>query len=192
MEDQWIIAKYNPEWSSQFIEIGTRLRNALQQTALRIDHVGSTSIPGLDAKPILDIQISIGNLGDTAKYVTPIEEAGFVFRSENADLTKRYFRERPGHVRMHLHVRQAGSFAEQMTLLFRDYLRQHPEDCVRYAEEKHRLMQLYKHERSKYVEGKGPVVWEILQRAHLWSQATGWKPGESDIGERPPVFRPGD
>jgi len=192
MGDQWTIAKYNSEWSNQFVEIGTRLRNALQQTALRIDHVGSTSIPGLDAKPILDIQISIDNLGDTAKYVTPIEEAGFVFRSDNADLTKRYFRERPGQVRMHLHVRQTGSFSEQMTLLFRDYLRRHPEDCLRYAEEKHRLMQLYRHERSKYVEEKGPVVWEILQKAHLWSQATGWEPGESDIGERSPVSRPGD
>lgn len=181
MEDQWRISQHNPEWSNQFMEIGSRLRSALQHIALRIDHVGSTSITGLDAKPILDIQVSIVNFEDTATYASKIEEVGFVFRRDNADLTKRYFRERPGNVRMHLHVRQAGSFSEQMTLLFRDYLRRHPEDCLRYAEEKHRLMHVYRQGRSKYVEGKGPIVWNILEKAHLWSQETGWKPGESDI-----------
>lgn len=69
----------------------------------------------------------------------------------------------------------------QMTLLFRDYLRVHPEDCLRYAEEKHRLMKLFKNERLKYVEGKGPIVWDILQKSHIWSQEVGWKPGKSDL-----------
>ena len=67
-----------------------------------------------------------------------------------------------------------------MTLLFRDYLREHPQDCLRYAEEKHRLMELFKNERPKYVEGKGPIVWDIIQKAHNWSQEVGWKPGTSD------------
>ncbi|CAN7354100.1 GrpB family protein [Paenibacillus sp. LjRoot153] len=67
-----------------------------------------------------------------------------------------------------------------MTLLFRDYLREHPQDCLRYADEKHRLMELFKSERLKYVEGKGPIVWDIIQRAHRWSQEVGWKPGTSD------------
>jgi len=104
-----------------------------------------------------------------------------VFRGDNPDQSKRYFREAPGNRRTHVHVRQAGSFSEQMTLLFRDYLREHPLDCVKYAKEKHRLMSLHKEQRSKYVEGKGPVVWEILQKAHLWSQEVGWKPADSDV-----------
>jgi GrpB-like predicted nucleotidyltransferase (UPF0157 family) len=68
-----------------------------------------------------------------------------------------------------------------MALLFRDYLRVHPEDCVTYAKEKYRLMELYKNDRPKYVEGKAPVIWSILQKAHIWSQQTGWKPGNSDF-----------
>ena len=68
-----------------------------------------------------------------------------------------------------------------MTLLFRDYLREHKEDCLRYSAEKHRLMGLYHHERHKYVEGKGPIVWELIQKAHVWSQEIGWKPDKPDL-----------
>ncbi|MNS31364.1 dephospho-CoA kinase/protein folding accessory domain-containing protein [compost metagenome] len=178
--DQWRIAPYEPQWPGLFVDLGTRLRASLGSTALRIDHVGSTSVVGLDAKPIIDIQISVGNFDDEAEYKSAIESLGFELRKENPDKTKKYFRELPGHRRSHIHVRQAGSFSEQITLLFRDYLRVHPEDCARYVQEKHRLMGLYKNERPKYVEGKGPIVWDILCKAHLWSQEIGWRPGRSD------------
>ncbi|WP_339236761.1 GrpB family protein [Paenibacillus sp. FSL R5-0517] len=180
MEDQWRIAKYDPAWRDLFLETGSKLRAALGEKAVRIDHVGSTSIAGMDAKPIIDIQISVSNVENLLDYKREIESVGFVFRAENPDQTKRYFREEPGSRRIHVHVRQAGSFSEQMTLLFRDYLREHPEDCLEYAEEKHRLMSLYKDQRPKYVEGKAPTVWSILQRAHIWSQEIGWQPARSD------------
>lgn len=180
MENQWRIAPYDPAWRHLFSELGKKLRGALGEAAVRIDHVGSTSIPGMDAKPIIDVQVSVAALQDVARYRDKIESVGFMFREDNPDLTKKYFREAPGTRRTHIHVRQAGSWSEQLTLLFRDYLREHPQDCQRYAAEKHRLMQRFQHEREKYVEGKGPVVWEILQRAHDWSQATGWTPPKSD------------
>ncbi|WP_339166837.1 GrpB family protein [Paenibacillus sp. FSL R5-0341] len=180
MEDQWRIAKYDPAWPVLFLETSSKLREALGEKAVRIDHVGSTSIAGIDAKPIIDIQISVSQYENLLDYKREIETVGFVFRAENPDKSKRYFREEPGSRRIHIHVRQAGSFSEQMTLLFRDYLREHPEGCLKYAEEKHRLMSLYKDQRPKYVEGKGPMVWSILQRAHRWSQDIGWQPAKSD------------
>jgi GrpB-like predicted nucleotidyltransferase (UPF0157 family) len=181
MEDQWRITNYDPEWRNLFLDIGSKLRSSLGELAVRIDHVGSTSVNGLDAKPIIDIQISVLNFDDERNYKTKIEKVGFVLRKENPDKTKKYFREIPGNRRTHIHVRRASSFSEQITLLFKDYLREHPEDCLKYAEEKHRLMKLYKNERPKYVEEKGPIVWEILQKAHIWSQEVGWKPGRTDI-----------
>lgn len=181
MDEQWRIASYDPEWRTLFLDCGAQLRAALGDAAIRIDHVGSTSVVGLDAKPIIDIQISVADMDDDSRFIDAIVKEGFVFRKENPDLTKKYFREMPGTRRTHIHVRQAGSFSEQMTLLFRDYLREHPADCLKYAEEKHRLMALYKQDRPRYVDGKGPVVWAILQRAHAWSQETGWKPGRTDI-----------
>ncbi|WMT38903.1 GrpB family protein [Paenibacillus sp. D2_2] len=181
MEDQWRIAEYDPEWSDLFLEIGLKLRDALGEMAVRIDHVGSTSIVGMDAKPIIDIQVSMHNYEVVSNYKDKLERIGFVFRAENPDKTKRYFREVPGSRRTHIHIREVGGFSEQITLLFRDYLREHREDCLRYALEKYRLMQLYRQERHKYVEGKGPIVWEIIQKAHSWSQETGWQPGISDV-----------
>ncbi|TJY43840.1 GrpB family protein [Cohnella pontilimi] len=181
MEDQWRIAQYDPTWAQLFQELAIRLRASLKETAHRIDHIGSTSIVGMDAKPIIDIQISVRDFGEESKYKRQIEDLGFELRIENPDKTKKYFRELPGSRRTHIHVRQSGSFAEQMTLLFRDYLRSHKDDCVQYAQEKHRLMALFKTERPKYVEGKGPIVWEIISRAHIWSQEVGWKPGNTDV-----------
>jgi len=181
MEDQWRISPYNSEWVNVFHDIGTRLRESLQELAIRIDHVGSTSVVGLEAKPIVDIQISVLDYEDALKYKSKIESVGFILREENPDKTKRYFREISGNRRTHIHVRQSGSFSEQMTLLFRDYLRLHPDDCLRYAAEKHRLMSLYKNDRPKYVDGKGPIVWDIIRKAHIWSQSIGWKPSSSDL-----------
>ncbi|MED1795245.1 GrpB family protein [Brevibacillus nitrificans] len=180
MEDQWRISEYDATWKSLFRGVATRLRVSLGDSAVRIDHVGSTSVAGLAAKPIIDIQISVRNFDDISTYQPKIENVGFVLRKENPDRTKRYFREIPGNRRTHIHVREAGSYSEQVTLLFRDFLRAHPADCLRYAQEKHRLMELYRAERPKYVEGKGPIVWEILQKAHVWSQEIGWRPSTSD------------
>lgn len=181
MEDQWRITPHESEWKRRFNDIAIKLRDSLGNLAVRIDHIGSTSIIGLDAKPIIDIQISVLNFDDVLLNKSKIESMGFVLRQDNPDQTKLYFRELPGMRRTHVHVRQAGSFSEQISLLFRDYLREHPSDCLRYVQEKHRLMGLFKNERENYVEGKGPIVWGIIQKAHMWSQKVGWKPGISDM-----------
>ncbi len=154
------------------------LRRIFKEAAIRIDHIGSTSVPGLDAKPVIDVQISVRQLDDA--YIDRLEAAGWIYRKDNPDLSKRYFREPLGCPRVHIHVREQGSWSEQLSLLFRDYLRAHSEDCSRYAKHKYELMKLYPSQRTKYIEQKGPPIWEILQRAHVWSQLTGWKPGESD------------
>ncbi|MFK7692820.1 GrpB family protein [Paenibacillus sp. HJGM_3] len=181
MSDPIIIVPYQDAWSEEFRQIGSRIREALGDTAVRIDHIGSTSVPGLAAKPVIDIQISVPSLDPLHTYKPGLEAIGFVHRAGNPDLTKRYFRETPGSRRTHIHVRERGSWPEQSALLFRDYLRQSPEDCEKYAETKLALMALYQQERERYVEAKGPVVWEILRRASQWSQSVGWRPGASDL-----------
>ena len=87
---------------------GAGCAKSLARIALRIDHIGSTSVRGLDAKPIIDIQVSVASFGPLDAYRLPLQRAGFVYRP-GAELTKRYFRERPGERRTHIHVRRAGS-----------------------------------------------------------------------------------
>jgi len=180
MADRIIILPYDPEWPSLFLKIAAPLRAALQEVALRIDHVGSTSIPGLDAKPVIDIQISVVVLEPTHLYQMPLESVGYVFRADNPDRTKRYFREAPGQRRTHIHVRRAGSWSEQCALLFRDYLQTHHEDAQRYAALKIRLAEQYRLDRNGYTDAKSPFIWEILQKANQWSQDVGWEPGPTD------------
>jgi len=171
---------YDATWSELFCALGGRLRAALGEAALRIDHIGSTSVPGLAAKPIIDIQISVVALEPVEPYRLPLEGLGFVFRADNMERTKRYFREAPGTRRTHIHVRRAGSWSEQFALLFRDYMRTHGEDAAQYAALKRDLAKQYAADRHGYTDAKDPFIWETMQRADRWAQADGWEPGRSD------------
>ena len=180
MSDPVTIVPYDPAWPDLFGALGATLREALGATALRIDHIGSTAVPGLAAKPVIDVQISVASLERLDDFRLPLEWVGFVYRADNPDRSKRYFREIPGERRTHIHVRRAGSLAEQLALLFRDYMRGHPEDAQAYAELKERLAVAYRHDRYGYTEAKAPFIWEVMRRASDWSQTMGWQPGPSD------------
>src|SRR5690349_16824505 len=90
------IEDHDPGWSPRFADLGRRLRQALGDVALRIDHIGSTAVPGLAAKPVVDVQISVTRLEPVTAFRVPLEEQGFVYRADNPERTKRYFREPPG------------------------------------------------------------------------------------------------
>jgi GrpB-like predicted nucleotidyltransferase (UPF0157 family) len=174
------IAPYDPIWPARFAQLGRELRAGLGTTALRIDHIGSTSIPGMAAKPIIDIQISVAVFEPLDVYRLPLERLGYVFRADNTERTKRYFREAPGTPRRHIHVRRAGSWAEQFALLFRDYLRTHAEEARLYESLKYQLATKYREDRQGYTDAKSPFIWEIMTKADRWSQEIGWEPGSSD------------
>lgn len=181
MVDPIVVVPYDPNWPAMFRETALPMREALGAVALRIDHIGSTSIPGLDAKPVIDIQISVAAFEPLDSFRLPLQRLGYVWRANNDDLTKRYFRESPGARRTHIHVRCAGSWAQQFALLFRDYVRLHPDEAARYATRKHRLAVDHRNERQGYTNAKSPLIWEIMQRADVWAQHTGWQPAPSDI-----------
>lgn len=176
------IAPYDATWPEQFQQLAQRLRNALGPVAFRIDHIGSTSVPGLAAKPVIDIQISVADFEPLDAYRLPLESLRYIFRADNPERTKRYFREAPGHPRVHIHVRRAGSFSEQFALLFRDYVRTHPDVASQYAQLKIELAQRYSQveDRAAYTEAKSPFIWKVIAQADDWAQQTGWMPGSSD------------
>lgn len=174
------IVDYNPAWPVLFGELGPKLRAALGAVALRIDHIGSTAVPGLDAKPIIDVQISVAAFEPVEAFKAPLEQLGYVYRPDNPERTKRYFREAPGRRRTHLHVRRAGSFSEQVPLLLRDYLRCHAHVAAEFATVKRRLAGQFPFDGAGYTDAKASYVWEIIRRADAWAQQQGWAPGASD------------
>lgn len=180
MSDPIRVEAYDAQWPMLFVEHSRAMRAALGEVALRIDHIGSTAVPGLAAKPIIDIQVSVAAFEPLDAFRGPLERLGYIFRADNQERTKRYFRERPGSRRTHIHVRRAGSFSEQLALLFRDFLRAHPEWAQRYAELKLALAEQHTDDRHRYTEAKRPFTWQALAQADEWAQRTGWFPGPSD------------
>jgi GrpB-like predicted nucleotidyltransferase (UPF0157 family) len=175
-----LVPDYNPAWMSEFAELGAALRQALGEAALRIDHIGSTSVPGLAAKPIVDVQISVLSLEPVDAYRPAIESCGFAWQADNPELTKRYFREVPPRPRTHVHVRRRGSFDEQFALLFRDYLRVNQERAAAYAAVKRSVAHLLLTDRNAYVDAKSPFIWDVIREADEWAQRTGWEPEPTD------------
>ncbi len=116
-------------------------------------------------------------LDPAGAYRVPIEGLGLVFRPDSSERTKRHFREPAGTRRTHVHVRRAGSWAEQFALLFRDYLRVHPEERVRYAEFKRGLAGQLQGERLAYTDAEGPFIGEVMSRADRWTRRSDGRRG---------------
>ena len=188
------IIPYQERWPEEFAAMAAGIRRAVGSTALRIDHIGSTSVPGLAAKDILDVMLTLADLSHSEELADALRPLGFVFRPEfrkdhppaglnwsAADGEKRYFhRETPR--RVHLHVRAAGRANQRYALLFRDYLRAAPLAAAGYAELKRRLALEVGQgaDHSAYVEIKDPVCDIIMAGAEAWAAQTGWSPGPSD------------
>ncbi len=181
MTDPIIIKPYDTNWKDKFLKLAKPIKDELGDIALRIDHIGSTSIPHLQAKPVIDIQISITDF-DLLPIIEPkLNQLGYIFHKDNPDKTHLFFREKNNERNVHIHIRKAHSFAEVFHLLFRDYLRSHKDECRLYEQTKLKLAKKFKHERAKYTEGKSDVIWDIMQRAYKWNQIIGWFPGDSDL-----------
>jgi GrpB-like predicted nucleotidyltransferase (UPF0157 family) len=181
------IAPYSDAWPRDFERIAHKIRAALGDRALRIDHIGSTSVPGLDAKDRIDIQVTVASLDDANR----LGGAGFdelaVHRDHRPpatagtddEWTKRLFitpdSEKPANV----HVRLEGRGNQRYALLFRDYLRTHPASADAYAELKHRLAAELRSV-GVYADVKDPACDLIFVAAEDWAVATGWEPGPTD------------
>jgi GrpB-like predicted nucleotidyltransferase (UPF0157 family) len=164
---------YDPSWPATFDRWHARLGVCLGDTATRIEHVGSTSVPGLAAKPIVDIQVSVGDLLDEDRYVPGCEAAGLMFRLRDDE--HRYFRP-PFDVprEVHVHVCAVGSAWERDHLLFRDFLGTHSDACHAYATAKRAAAALWRDDSMGYTEAKSDVILDILAAAEQWAESTGW------------------
>lgn len=187
-------------WADEYRNIAARLHKALGPVALRIDHIGSTSVAGLPAKDVIDVQVTVAALEDE-ELVLGMTRAGFRLRpgavnpdrvrqngnqfdhvprgadpDDFSEWAKRYFREPAGEREMHVHVREAGRANQRYPLLFRDYLRAHADVAGAYGDFKRRLASL-DIETGVYAEIKDPVCDLIMVSAERWATETGWRPG---------------
>jgi GrpB-like predicted nucleotidyltransferase (UPF0157 family) len=167
------VVRYDPRWPAQFEAWKARILSVLQPR--RIDHVGSTSVPGLAAKPIVDVQVSVDDIRDEDAYVPAIESIGVQLRSRDAQ--HRYFRPFAGLPRdVHVHVCDAGSEWERRHLLFVAFLRTDATAREGYVKAKLEAADRWADDRVAYTEAKDEVIGQIMARAEEWARQAGWTP----------------
>jgi putative glutamine amidotransferase len=161
------IADPDPAWASWFEEEAAAIGEAMGGLALRVEHVGSTSIPGLAAKPIIDIQVSVASLVPRGPVVTPLTAIGYRHQIDPLETGHEYLSKGyDGGARpVHIHLCETGSDWERRHIAFRDWLRSHPEDAVAYADLKRRLASAHPNDILTYVDGKSGFIREIEIRA---------------------------
>jgi GrpB-like predicted nucleotidyltransferase (UPF0157 family) len=159
-----VLVPYDPAWPTLFARLARQIRDALADRALLLEHVGSTSVPGLAAKPIIDMVLAVADSRDEASYVAPLEQHGFTLRIREPDWYEHRLL-RPPEVRGNLHVFSAGCEEIAQMLLFRDWLRAHDDDRERYERAKRGLAARTWKYTQNYADAKSSVVQEILARA---------------------------
>lgn len=157
----------DPAWPARFEQEAAHLREGLGALALRIDHVGSTSVPGLPAKPTIDIQVSVAAMVPRSAYVDPLVALGYRWTVDPWDDTHEFFslEADDGRRAVHVHVCAGGSTWERRHLAFRDWLRAHPEDATAYGALKRRLAAAHPKDVHTYTAAKRAFIRAIETQA---------------------------
>lgn len=158
------LSPYNPQWPKMFAQLAKQIHETLGDKVLRLEHVGSTAVPKLSAKPIIDMILVVADSRDEASYVTPLEKNGFTLRIREPEWHEhRLLKSSP--ITGSLHVFSEGCEEIEKMLVFRDWLRKNENDRVRYENKKRELAaQTWKY-RQNYADAKSEIVQEILTRA---------------------------
>ena len=164
------IVAYDPAWPTRAARELDRVRSAVGDVVDRLEHVGSTAVPGLPSKPIIDLLVSVEAVAPRGRYVEPLERIGYLFVPDPASPDFHFFAKPPRRPRAyHLHVCEAGGEHEARHLAVRDFLRTYEEEVERYAELKRELVARHPDDRLAYIEGKSDYMDALEGRALAWT-----------------------
>jgi GrpB-like predicted nucleotidyltransferase (UPF0157 family) len=165
------VVPYSPNWEDLFNREQALLKALFGKSQVSIYHIGSTSVPGLSAKPIIDVLIEAENLELIDLVTEEIENAGYESKGENGIAGRRFFQKsNENGVRLyHVHAFEKGNPEIERHLVFRDYLRTHPEQAAKYAEVKQQAAARNPYDIEAYMIEKEPIIKELEQQAYKWS-----------------------
>lgn len=162
------LSEYTSEWQTQFECVSAELASVLADSpGLAIEHVGSTSVPGLCAKPVIDLLIGVSSLKDIESRICMLQQLGFRYRPEHEKEIpdRRYFVREPGQrLRVHVHAVVTGSALWLGHLAFRDALRRDGHLAAEYASLKRTLALQHAHDKASYTRAKAPFIQSVLRR----------------------------
>jgi GrpB-like predicted nucleotidyltransferase (UPF0157 family) len=168
------VVDYDPNWPSLYEAEKESILTALGNRMIQIEHFGSTSVPGLPAKPVIDIAVGVESLQQAQNYIPSLENLGYKYEPElEVDTPARYFlwKGTPLVHTYHISMEVPGSPSWAEHILFRDYLRQHPDEACRYQNLKQELAVRCVTDMEAYVSGKTAFVVSCLEKAKIEADA---------------------
>lgn len=160
-----IVVEYDPTWPDTFESLKKRVAQALGDVAVAIEHVGSTSVPGLAAKPIIDMDVVVPTSGDVPTAIERLADIGYIHQGNLGIEGREAFIAPPNTPDHHLYVCPQDSRELRRHVRFRDYLRRHPDAAKRYADLKRLLAERHRDDRGAYTQAKTEFITEILRIA---------------------------
>lgn len=166
------LEKYNKNWPKKFKIMAKFLASIFGDEIIKIEHIGSTSVPGMLAKPQIDIQVEVKDLNKIKNYYKKMEENGFIPKGDHSKINEEYFTKdnTKGERMFSIHIFEMGNPQLSILVNFRDYLRQSEEDRNLYISVKKDLYSKYADNFALYNNGKKEVIKTIIERANNWKQ----------------------
>lgn len=163
------VVDHNHNWSNDYQKEERSIRDILQEELVNSFHIGSTSVPGLKAKPIIDILLVVNDIHKLDSFSKQFQEIGYEVKGEFGIIGRRYFRKGGDHRTHQIHAFQYNNIKEiERHLAFRDYLREHPEVCRQYGDLKSQLAKQYPNDIDGYCNGKDDFVKSVEKEAIKW------------------------
>jgi len=166
------VVEYNPLWPEMFLEAKQQLKSLLEGQVILIEHIGSTSVPGLCAKPIIDILVEVKNLDFLDNLTAQFTALGFVGKGENGIVGRRYFQKGGLQRTHHVHIFEQGHDHAFEHRIFRDYLKAHKLAALQYAEIKMDAARACNNDIRVYMTLKDEFIKAQLQQAKNWYKDT--------------------
>ncbi|MEY8303516.1 GrpB family protein [Anaerosalibacter bizertensis] len=163
------VVPYSSKWKDEYIKESEKLKNIFKDEMVEIHHIGSTSIPGIYAKPTIDIIIGVKDIDEIDNYNKDMAKLGYEAKGENGIKDRRFFIRGRCERTHHVHVFQIDNPEIKRHLNFRDYMIAHPEEAKEYGDLKKRLAKKFKYNSQAYCDGKDLFIKYIDKKATEWS-----------------------
>ncbi|WMJ81656.1 GrpB family protein [Clostridium sp. MB40-C1] len=164
------VVEYSPSWKEEFIKESKLIQDVMDKEILKIHHIGSTSIPGIFAKPIIDFLVEVKDINNIDMYNDDLSKLGYIAKGEYGIKGRRFFLKGLYHRTHHIHVFETGNSEIERHLNFRDYMIDHPEEANDYGELKKELAIKFRYDIDGYCDGKDAFIKDIDRKAYEWSK----------------------
>lgn len=162
------VVSYNPDWKKMYQKEVKKIKKVMKNQLVDVQHIGSTAIPGIKAKPVIDILVIVKDIKKVDMYNDDMKRLGYEAMGEYGIKQRRFFMKGGNNRTHHIHVFERGNKEVKRHINFRNFLIAHPEEARQYSDLKAELAERYRYDIEEYIKGKSSLIKEIDMKAKLW------------------------